>query len=42
MEAEHAKHLVRLGFKGDVDFACQLNVLRAVPMYSRGRIALQK
>ena len=42
MEAEHAKHLVRLGFKGDVDFACQLNVLREVPIYRLGRITLQK
>jgi 2-phosphosulfolactate phosphatase len=42
MGAEHAKHLVRLGFKGDVDFACQLNVLRAVPIYRLGRITLQK
>jgi 2-phosphosulfolactate phosphatase len=42
MGAEHAKHLVSLGFKGDVDFACQLNVLRAVPIYSLGRITLQK
>jgi 2-phosphosulfolactate phosphatase len=41
MGAEHAKHLVRLGFKGDVDFACQLNVLRTVPIYSLGRITLQ-
>lgn len=42
MQAEHAKHLVRLGFKVDIDFSCQLNVLRGVPVYSDGRIALQK
>jgi len=40
MEAEHAKHLIRLGFKGDVDFACHLNVLRAVPIYRLGKITL--
>ena len=42
MEAEHAKHLVKLGFKRDVDFSCTLNVLRKVPFYSHGRITLQK
>jgi 2-phosphosulfolactate phosphatase len=41
MKAEHAKHLVKLGFKGDIDFSCQLNVLRTVPIYSHGRITLQ-
>lgn len=41
MEAEHAKHLIRLGFKRDVDFSCHLNLLRAVPTYSRGTIKLQ-
>lgn len=42
VEAEHAKHLVKLGFKRDVDFSCKLNVLRTVPFYSHGRITLQK
>lgn len=41
MEAEHARHLVRLGFKRDVDFSCHLNLLRAVPIYSHGMIKLQ-
>jgi 2-phosphosulfolactate phosphatase len=41
MEAEHARHLVRLGFKGDVDFSCHLNLLRAVPIYSHGMIKLR-
>ena len=40
MEAGHAKHLVKLGFKRDVDFSCHLNLLRTVPTYSRGTIKL--
>jgi 2-phosphosulfolactate phosphatase len=39
--AEHAKHLVTLGFKRDIDFSCQLNLLKIVPIYSHGRITLQ-
>ena len=42
MKAEHAKHLVKLGFKEDIDFSCQLNVLRTVPIYRHGKITLQK
>lgn len=42
MKAEHAKHLVRLGFKGDIDFSCKLSVLRTVPIYSHDRITLKK
>lgn len=42
MGAEHAKHLVKLGFKRDIIFSCQLNMLRTVPFYSHGRITLQK
>jgi 2-phosphosulfolactate phosphatase len=42
LKAEHAKHLAKLGFKGDVDFSCRLNVLRTVPVYRDGRITLQK
>lgn len=41
MEAEHAKHLVRLGFRKDIDFSCHLNLLRAVPTYSHGETKLQ-
>jgi 2-phosphosulfolactate phosphatase len=39
MQAEHARHLVKLGFK---DFASRLNVSRAVPFYKAGRITLQE
>jgi len=42
MKAEHAKHLVKEGFKKDVDFSCRLNVLRTVPIYGNGKITLQK
>jgi 2-phosphosulfolactate phosphatase len=42
MKADHAKHLVGLGFRGDIDFSCQLNVLHGVPIYSHGKITLQK
>jgi 2-phosphosulfolactate phosphatase len=40
MKAKHAEHLVQLGFKGDVDFSCSLNVFRTVPMYADGKITL--
>jgi 2-phosphosulfolactate phosphatase len=42
MKAEHAKHLVKLGFREDIDFSCRLNVLRTVPIYRNGKITLQK
>jgi 2-phosphosulfolactate phosphatase len=42
MKAEHAKHLVKQGFREDVDFSCRLNVLRTVPIYRKGKITLQK
>ena len=42
MKAEHAKHLVKQGFREDVDFSCRLNVLRTVPIYGNGKITLQK
>jgi 2-phosphosulfolactate phosphatase len=42
MKAKHAEHLVQLGFKGDVDFSCNLNVFRTVPMYADGKITLHQ
>ena len=42
MKSEHAKHLVRLGFKDDIEFSCRLNVLRTVPTYRDGKIVLQE
>jgi 2-phosphosulfolactate phosphatase len=42
MEAQHAKHLTKLGFKEDIHFSCRLNVLRTVPIYLNGKITLQK
>jgi len=40
MKAEHAEHLAKLGFKGDVDFSCKLNVLGTVPIYAGGKLTL--
>lgn len=42
MEGEHAKHLVNLGFREDIDFSCRLNVSRTVPIYANGKITRQK
>lgn len=42
MKAEHAKHLVKLGFKDDIDFSCRLNALQTVPIHGDGKIALQE
>ena len=42
VKAEHAEHLVMLGFKEDVDFSCRLNVLRTVPTYAGGKITLDR
>jgi len=42
MKAEHARRLVEMGFKEDVDFSCKLNALQRVPVYRDGRITLQK
>jgi len=38
MKGEHAKHLVELGFGEDVEFACQLDLLRIAPAYRDGVI----
>jgi len=38
MKGEHARHLVELGFVEDVEFACQLDLLRIVPAYRDGVI----
>ncbi|MCW4020289.1 MAG: 2-phosphosulfolactate phosphatase [Candidatus Bathyarchaeota archaeon] len=42
MMGEHAKHLTGLGFKGDVEFSCQLDLFKIVPIYKGGRIRLLK
>lgn len=41
MEAEHAKHLMKLGLKRDIAFSCKLNSLQIVPVYEHGRITLR-
>jgi len=42
MKAEHAEHLVKLGFKEDVYFSCRLNALQIVPIYVGGKITLHQ
>jgi phosphosulfolactate phosphohydrolase-like enzyme len=42
MEAEHAKHLIKMGFRNDIEFSCQLDILREVPIYRDGKITLLK
>lgn len=37
---EHAKHLIDLGFREDVAFSCQLDILEIVPIYRGGVIRL--
>jgi 2-phosphosulfolactate phosphatase len=38
MTAEHARYLGKLGFRRDVEFSCQLDVLSTIPIYRDGRI----
>ena len=38
MEAEHAKHLIQLGFRRDIEFACQLDIYKIIPIYRDGKI----
>jgi 2-phosphosulfolactate phosphatase len=38
MKSRHAWHLAKLGFKRDVEFSCQLDVLSTVPIYRDGKI----
>jgi 2-phosphosulfolactate phosphatase len=38
MKAEHAKHLMRTGFMRDIEFSCQLDILKIVPIYKDGKI----
>jgi 2-phosphosulfolactate phosphatase len=40
MLGEHSKHLVHLGFEKDVEFSCQLDLFRIVPIYKNGVIRL--
>jgi len=40
MKAEHAKHLMKIGFMRDIEFSCQLDVLKMVPIYRDGKVTL--
>jgi 2-phosphosulfolactate phosphatase len=42
MMGEHAKHLIELGFRRDIEFSCQLDLLQIVPIYKDGIIKLLK
>jgi 2-phosphosulfolactate phosphatase len=41
MLSEHARHLVQLGFRTDVEFSCQLDLFNIVPIYRNGVIKLE-
>jgi len=40
MRGEHPRQLVELGFKRDIEFACQLDLFNIVPIYRNGIIRL--
>jgi len=40
MRGEHARQLVELGFKRDIEFACELDLFNIVPVYRDGIITL--
>lgn len=40
MDAEHAKNLMKLGFKRDIEFSCQLDIYKVIPFYKNGKITL--
>jgi 2-phosphosulfolactate phosphatase len=37
-KGEHAKHLIELGLRKDIEFSCQIDVYDVIPVYSNGRI----
>lgn len=39
-KGEHAKYLIRIGLKGDVEFCCKLDHLSVVPVYKDGLVTL--
>jgi len=42
MMGEHARELIKLGFKKDIEFSCQLGLFKIVPVYKDGIIKLLK
>jgi 2-phosphosulfolactate phosphatase len=40
MKAEHAKHLMKIGFGRDIEFSCQLDILKILPIYRDGKVTL--
>jgi 2-phosphosulfolactate phosphatase len=41
-KAEHAKHLMELGFRRDIEFSCQIDVYTVIPLYINGKIRMLK
>jgi len=42
LRSRHARHLVELGFEGDVEFSCRLDHFGVVPVYHHGKITLMQ
>ena len=41
-KSRHAKHLIELGFEGDIEFSCMLNHFGLVPVYRDGKVTLMR
>jgi 2-phosphosulfolactate phosphatase len=41
-KGEHARHLIELGFRRDIEFSCQIDVYTVIPLYANGRIGILK
>ena len=41
-KSRHAKHLIELGFKRDVNFSCKLDHFGLVPVYRDGKVTLMR
>jgi 2-phosphosulfolactate phosphatase len=39
-KGEHAKHLIELGFRRDIEFSCQIDVYEAIPLYKDAKIRI--
>lgn len=39
-KGKHAKQLVELGFRRDIEFSCQIDVYKAIPLYKDARIRI--
>jgi 2-phosphosulfolactate phosphatase len=41
-EGKHAKHLIELGLRRDIEFSCKIDVFTVIPLYANGRIRMLK